>query len=374
MKKILFFVESLHCGGAEKSLLSLLNNMDYTDYDIKLMVFKKGGEFEKFVPKHIKIESVNYKAGVVERLKFKLFKLADIKNKNHNAQLFWQSVKNKLPKKEEYYDIAISWGQGFATYYVSQKINADKKLAWVNIDYQKAGYNWKEDLYKYQEFDTVVGVSDFVKESMQKFLPQDKVIAIRNIIDPDEIRTRGKHSKSIEFNNNQINIISVGRLAKQKGFELAIRAMKILQNGGYKAHLYIIGEGQEREFLENEIEIANIQHNCTLLGFRENPYPYMNDCDIYLQSSWFEGLGRTIIEAGLLSKPIVTTNFPTAASILTHEKTGLIVEMNPEAIATGLKRIIDDKKFKELLISNLNKQDDKEKAKTLTAVYKLFNA
>ncbi|WP_194767565.1 glycosyltransferase [Tamlana sp. I1] len=374
MKKILFFVESLHCGGAEKSLLSLLNNIDLSRYDINLMVFVKGGEFEKFVPQGIDIKHADVNIGAFERIKFKLLRFLDIKNKNHNAQLFWKSINSKIPKNEEAYDLAIAWGQGFATYYVSQKINAVKKLAWVNIDYKKAGYNWKMDLDLYKNFNKVVGVSDFVKESMQQFLPNEQVISIRNIIDPDEITNRAELPKKDTFCDNCINIVSVGRLAKQKGFELAIRAMKILTNeNSKKIHLYIIGEGPERAFLENEIETNMMSENCTLLGFRDNPYPYIKAADIYLQSSWFEGLGRTIIEAGLLCKPIVTTNFPTAHSILKQEKTGLIVNMTPIDIANGLKRIIDNNDFKNTLIHNLKHQEDNEKEKTLRLVYDLFD-
>ena len=372
MKKVLFFVESLHCGGAEKSLLSLLNNMDYTNYEVELMVLKKGGEFEKFVPSHIPITSIEYHVNTLERTKFKFLRLTN--HNRHHAQLFWKSIGKNISAHDKKYDIAISWGQGFATYYVSQKVNATKKYAWVNIDYEKAGYDWKTDLYIYKEFDTVVGVSEFVKESMQKFLPEEKVISIRNIIDPDEIRSKGKLSKSITFNKNSVSIVSVGRLAKQKGFELAIRAIKILKENNLKIHLYIIGEGQERNFLENEIKTLGVEEECTLLGFRENPYPYINDCDMYLQSSWFEGLGRTIIEAGLLCKPIVTTNFPTASSILTDRITGIITEMNPEKIANSLKELIIDNELKNLLINNLEKQEDKEKDKTLTAVYKLLDS
>ena len=374
MKKILFFVESLNCGGAEKSLLSLLNNLDYSNYDVKLMVYQSGGEFEKFVPKHLKVECTNHKIGLIERIKFKFYCLQNVKNTNHKAQLFWKSINSKIPKRKEHYDIAISWGQGFATYYVSQKVNASKKFAWVNIDYEKAGYNWKLDLKLYQNFDKVIGVSEFVKESMQKFLPNEQVISIRNIIDPDEIKSRSKLAKSIDFNKESINIVSVGRLAKQKGFELALWALKILNDKEYNIHLYIIGEGSERTMLDKEIQKNKLESTCTLLGFRDNPYPYINDCDIYLQTSWFEGLGRTIIEAGLLCKPIVTTNFPTAHSILTHKKTGLIVNMTPEDIANGISEIIDSNKLKELFISNLEKQEDKEKAKTLKLMYSLFDS
>lgn len=373
-KKILFFIESLQCGGAEKSFLSLLNSMDYSNYDVTLKVFIAGGAFEKFVPSNIKIENIDFKPNLIDRIKFKLFKIFDVNKINHPAQLFWKSINKRIPVLDEKYDIAISWGQGFATYFVSKKVNALKKYAWVNIDYQKAGYNWKKDVDIYENFDTIVGVSDFVKESMQKFIKKEKVISIRNIIDPDEITSRGEIKCSVEFDKNQINLVSVGRLAKQKGFELAIRACNILVKNKHNVHLYIVGEGSERPFLESEIKKYNLDNHCTLLGFSDNPYPFIKQSDIYIQSSWFEGLGRTIIEAGILCKPIVTTDFPTAYSILNHEKTGLICTMTPEAIGTSIERLITDNDLKNTLIDNLIKQEDKEKVKTLTKVDELLNS
>lgn len=370
--KVLFCVESLSCGGAEKSLLSLLNSMDPNKYDIDVLVYKSGGEFEKFLPKYMNLKSIDFTPGIAHRVKFKLHRALNQKKTYHNAQLLWKSINSSIPRYKSEYDIAISWGQGFATYFVSQKVNAKKKYAWVNIDYEKAGYYWKQDLFIYKEFDRVVGVSEFVKDSMQKFLPEEQVISIRNIIDPDEITSRGLELKREEFNKDLINIVSVGRLAKQKGFELAIDAIKILVDENHPVHLFIVGEGPERTALEKRIEESQLNDHITLLGFRDNPYPYINDCDIYLQSSWFEGLGRTIIEAGLLCKPIVTTDFPTAYSILKDNETGLIVPMNPIDISNGIKKIITDTSLRNSLISNLEKQEDKEKEKTLKAVYSLF--
>lgn len=365
MKKILFFVESLHCGGAERSLLSLLNNLDYIGYEVRLMVLKEGGEFEQFVPKHLTIESVAINLSLIARIKFKIARILNFKKKTHNAQLFWKIAKNEVPKLESNFDVAIAWGQGFATYFVAEKVIAKKKFAWVNIDFEKAGYNSAIDKFIYKKFDTVVGVSEFVKISMQKFLPLNKVISIRNIIDSEDILVRAKEKPSIQFFKNRTNLVSIGRLATQKGFELSIQAAKILLDTGIEFCWYIIGEGNERAYLEKLIKDNNLEKSFILLGFRNNPYPYIKECDIYVQTSHFEGLGRTLIEASILNKPIVTTNFPTAFSILEHNKTGVITEMNPEAIALGIQSIVNNIAFKEHLIENLKNQVDNEKEKTL---------
>ena len=133
MKKILFLIESLHLGGAEKSLISLLNNLDLDKYEIEILQYKKGGEFEKFIPAEIKLSSIDYKPSLLERIKFRIFKFLNYNKKYHNAQLLWKSIKTSIPKHEGHYDIAIGWGQGFASYFISQKVNALKKIAWVNI-------------------------------------------------------------------------------------------------------------------------------------------------------------------------------------------------------------------------------------------------
>ncbi|EWH14026.1 group 1 glycosyl transferase [Cellulophaga geojensis KL-A] len=209
---------------------------------------------------------------------------------------------------------------------------------------------------------------------MQEFIDSKKVIEIRNIIDPKEIKSRAKEQSLINFNSAKINIVSVGRLVNHKAFELAIGAINNLISNGHNVHLYIVGEGVERNFLENEIKRLKLTNHCTLLGFQNNPYPFIKKCDIYLQTSRIEGLGRTIIEAALLCKPIVTTNFPTAFSILQDNITGLIAEMNSQDISKSIERLIENKKLKNNLIENLRKKEDWEKEKTLDSIYKLLNS
>src|SRR5690625_3518785 len=124
-KKIVFFVESMHCGGAERSLLSLLSNLDADKYNIDLFVIRKGGEFEKFIPEWIKYKSLDLNFSLIGRVKYKLHSL--LNSKTHKAQLFWRSFKNEIKTYEETYDIAVGWGQGFATYFTAEKIKAKRK-------------------------------------------------------------------------------------------------------------------------------------------------------------------------------------------------------------------------------------------------------
>lgn len=370
-QNIVFFVESMHCGGAERSLLSLLSNIDSEKYNVDLLVLNKGGEFEKFIPTWIHYKSFNPTFRMLGRINFKI---QSVLNPNvHKAQLFWKSFRNQIDVYPQEYDIAVAWGQGFATYYTVEKIKAKKRFAWVNIDYDKAGYKFRYDKGIYEKFDKIVGVSDFVKISMQKYIENSKVIHIRNIIDEVDINIRAEQPKSVEFDNNKLSIVSIGRLAKQKDFKLSIETAKILNENNIDYRWYIIGEGKERINLEGLIKKYNLNDKLILLGFRDNPYPYVKACDIYVQTSKFEGLGRTLIEASILRKPIVTTNFPTAYGLVDDGKTGFIVQMEAQEIAEKIVQLNCDKALYKKIVEELSSKSDNEKQKTLTKVYNLFD-
>ena len=334
-RKIVFFVESLHCGGAERSLLSLLKNLNPSRYDIQVLVLNMGGAFEEFLPSFVTYNKVDIKFGFLGRSKFKLFQ--KLLPKRHNAQYFWKAFNSSIPQYSEEFDIAVGWGQGFATYFTAEKIKAKRKLAWVNTDYAKAGYKSQYDQEIYSKYDKVVGISDFVKNSMEAFIPADKVITIPNIIDVDDVEERAKERiKENLKKNEEFVIVSVGRLAKPKAFDLAIKAASVIKTKGVNFVWYIIGEGGEREYLQSLIEEYDLKDHFTLLGFRSNPYPYIKQSDLYVQTSIFEGLGRTLIEATMLHIPIVTTDFETAFDLVDENKTGLITAKNPKDIASAI--------------------------------------
>ncbi len=365
--KILFFVESLQCGGAERSLLSLISNLDNSKYDITLLILSPGGVFEKFVPDYVRIEYIKLPISIVDRMMYKLKKLINLANLHH-AQILWKVIGEKIPKfnnDKSQYDVAIAWGQGFSTYFTANKIDAHRKYAWVNIDFELAGYKPHVDKPIYDEFNGVVGVSEFVQKSMQCFLEKDKVHFIKNIIDIDDVIEKSNLVQIHEFDKSKFNIVSVGRLAKQKAFNLAIESAHILLTLGHDFHWYILGEGEEREALELLIKKLGLNNNVTLLGYIENPYPYIKNADIYCQTSKFEGLGRVLIEASHLNKVTISTDFPSSYSLIEPEVTGCIVPMNSGLIAEKISLMIKDEKYLKTLEKNLIKKDLNTKAETL---------
>ncbi|MGV4415213.1 glycosyltransferase [Chryseobacterium sp. T1] len=375
MKNIVFVIESLHLGGAEKSLVTLLQNLDYTKYSVDLITFQEGVFFKDSLPSQINHIVVSLpQISYLDRLQYWISR--KLKNDIHNAQLFWYVIYKYCKAINKHYDIAIAYNQGLATYFVGDFISSDKKYAWVNTDYIIAGYQMDLDFPVYEKFDKVIAVSPETKKSIENALASIhktlEIDIIKDISDDSIIKAKAALPLEINFNKDIINIVSVGRLVAPKGFDLAIEACKILIDKQYNVNWYIIGEGGERANLEKLIDDKNLNKYFFLLGGSTNPYPYMRACDIYVQTSLFEGLGLTVIEASILQKPIVCTHFPTAFGILEHEKTGLIAEMNPISIASQVERLIRDEELKNSLINNLSQVENNDKEESLKKINKLF--
>lgn len=377
MISIVFLIESLHLGGAEKSLVTLLKNLDYTKYQVDLITFQKEGFFLNEVPANVnQIVLQRPKMSAINRFRFFVRRKLN-HGKYHHAQLLWGVVSNHFSLFEKQYDVAIAYNQGFATYYVSTYLKAHKKFAWINIDYQKANYNIKFDYPLYKKFDKIIAVSPEVAGGLANELNVNglalPIEIIKDITDRDILEREANKPLKIEYDSSKINITSVGRLATQKGFYLAIQSCKILVDRGYDINWYVVGEGEQRVTLQKLIDENSLQKNFKLIGADINPYPYMKACDIYVQTSLFEGLGLTVIEASYLNKPIVSTNFPTIHGIIEEEETGLIAEMDKYSIADQVERLIVDVSLKEKLVSNLSKRINHDKDLTLIKVNNLFN-
>jgi glycosyltransferase involved in cell wall biosynthesis len=366
MKNIVFVIESLNLGGAETGLVNFLNNLDYSKYNVDLILFTKENFFIDFVPKKVNVIIIKPpKVTVLDRIKYKIFRIFH-SNSFHNAQIFWSIVGDKYTFFDKKYDIAHAHNQGFVTYYVAKYINADKKFAWINIDYQMVKYNIQFDYPFYKEYNKVIAISDEVKrgflEEVKKINGKIDTTIIKLFADETLLMKRIDEKPAIIFDKSKINIVTTCRLSKQKGLHLAVESCKKLLDKGHLIHWYIVGEGSERKFLENLIAQYNIANHFTLMGKTLNPFPFMNQCDIYVQTSLFEGWGLTLIEAILLKKCVVTTNFPTAYNIVENNKTGLICEMNSDAIVENIEKYLTNISFKESIMTNLKarKNTDKE--------------
>ena len=366
----------MEIGGAEKSLINLLNNLDSSLYKITLVTFKPNGALREYVPHYVQNIQLDYpRLSFFDRLIF--FIKRKTRRGRHHAQIYWSIAKNKFDKLDMKFDIAIAYNQGFATYFTSNYIEAANKFAWLNTDYTKAGYNITFDYLIYKNYESVVAVSPEAKISLEnqlqriaKMLP---IAVIKDITDHKLMKEQAKELIPKPFDKNRINLVSVGRLASSKGFDIAVRACKILKDKGHLFNWYLIGEGSERKKLENLINSLGLKNIFILIGADPNPYRYIARADIYVQTSLFEGLGLTVIEAASLGKPIVSTDFPSVRGILEHEKTGLIVSMNPESIATSIERLMNDNKLREKFTKNRFSEENKTKDRTISQVIELMN-
>lgn len=360
-KKILFVINSMGCGGAEKSLLSLLSLMDYQKYDVTLLMFRRGGMFEPLLPPDVHIhDSLDYVSfcaqpigkqllsfdfrRIVARLRTSVF-LRQNARKNrplHDAQAYWKYSAEAFDPLPEHYDVAIAWGQGTPTHFVAEKVTADKKFAWVNADYVNVGHNKEFDRLFYNVYEKIVCVSGSLCLMLQKVFPEfaEKMTTILDIQNPDMILKMAEQPCVLPGKNG-VTIVTAGRLVPQKGYDIAAKAASILKNRGVQFHWYIVGDGN-RAPIEADIERYGIADCFTLLGAKENPYPYMKAADIYVQTSKYEGYCLTLAEARMLNVPCVTTNFDVVYAQMIDGENGLVVKMTPEAVADGIVRLTTD--------------------------------
>lgn len=379
MKKILFVINSLTIGGSEKSLVSILNILDYDKYDVDLLMLKRGEVFEKYVPNKVNILDIPkyYEFLGNKKIKISPFKKMKYiycrikcsiqlrtnrykKQVINNQQIFYKNQKNILEKLDKRYDVAIAYAQGFPTYLVADKINASKKIAWINCDYTATLYDKKMDEGFYDKFNKIIAVSENGKQSIinvnKKY--EKKIEVIRDIVDSKLIRKMSKE-KIKKFDKKYINILTVARLViTYKGYDILIKTAKLLKKNNYKFKWYVIGDGPDKKEIEKLIKHYNLSNEIILLGSKSNPYPYMKECDIYVQTSRKEGFGLTVIEAKTLKKPIVCTNFNSAKEIINNNIDGLIVNIDHISIFEGIKKYIKDTEFKRKVQSNLNKLNE----------------
>lgn len=361
-KRVLFLIDSLTCGGAEKSLISLLPLLDYSQIDVDLLMFKRGGVFEKYVPQQVRVISHRlYGSGFVDQLSQRLHQMCFSWNlrfgkKRHGAETHWRAMHQAVMPLERQYDVAIAYQQGMPTFFLATKVNAAKKVAWINADVLAAGYDMDYCKQFYDKMDAVVAVSQklFDLLSVRASWMQDKLHCVYDIINPEVVRTLAQEPVT-DMNpvGDALSIVTVGRLTKPKNHLLALDAAHILKDNGLDFKWYFVGEGEMRTALEQRITDLGLAENVILLGLKENPYPYMAKADVYVQTSAFEGFGMTIAEAKMLHRPVVSTNFDVIHDQIVDHQNGLIADMTPQNVAEKILELIADEELRGSISKSL---------------------
>lgn len=386
-KSILFVINSMGCGGAEKSLLSLLSLLDYAKYDVTLQMFHRGGMFEELLPQEVHIrEDLDYAVfcgknpltqllsfdlrRINARVRTSLFLRSNAKKGRplHDAQAYWKYSAAAYDPLPERYDVAIAWGQGTPTHFVAEKVRAQKKFAWVNVNYEAAGHQAAFDEPYYKEYDSIVCVSEELRSIFDKVFPRcsKKTVTILDINNPKTITSMAQQPISLPSEDG-LTLVTVGRLVPQKGYDIAAKAAWLLKKRGIRFHWYVVGGGDSAP-LEKDIAQYGIRDCFTLLGAKANPYPYMKAADIYVQTSKFEGYCLTLAEARMLNVPCVTTNFDVVYAQMINGENGLVVEMNAEAIADGIIHLATD----QGLYQHIKSYQEQEKKGNVEEIEKFY--
>lgn len=383
MKRILIVHSNMEIGGAETSLLGLLNEIDYTKYQVDLFLIKHSGELMEFIPEEVNIlqEDEDYKQlmiplkDVLKNKKIGIFfarMFGKIKAKKYNdgymiKEYGYLNVMPFLKKIEKKYDIALSFIDPH--WIIQKKCDAKIRIGWLHTDFNKIRVDKNLDYKMWDGCDYIAQVSEVCKKEFDKNYPalKDKSIVIENLLPADYLRKRADESITDMENNECIKLLSIGRFSEQKNFDNVPEICKFIKEANIEIRWYLIGYGGEENLIRNKIKEYGVEDNVKILGKKINPYPYIKQCDIYVQPSRYEGKAVTVREAQILCKPIIITDFTTAASQLEDGVDGIIVPMNNKECAQGIINLIKNFDLQKKLQINCKKRDysNKEEVKKI---------
>ena len=372
-KKLLFVINTLGYGGAERAMLDLFDALDPQKYEISLFVLTGQGELSHALPKHVRLLNPDYKdvsvltkegrkllirsvlrAGIkkglfLRRASYLLKNFRDMRRRGKILpdKLCWRVLSDGAPLIKKEYDLAVAYLEGGATYYVAEHVKARKKAAFVHIDYGKAGYTRELDLDCYEKFDRIFTVSDEVREHFLEVYPEyeKKAFVFHNLVNQERIRRMAEQGDGFADDFEGYRILTIGRLTYQKRYDIAIQAMALLKEKcSVPVRWYVLGEGDLRNKLEQQIQDAGLENDFILLGVKENPFPYYKNCDFYVHATGYEGKSIAIQEAQTLGKPILATDCSGNREQIEQDVDGRMCSLDPQSISREILWMIEHPK------------------------------
>lgn len=375
MKKTLLIVShALELGGAERSLIGLLGALDPGKWDIDLFLLRHEGELMGMIPEYVHllpqvpaytVLARPMKDTLMEghllltaaRIAGKLAARRYAQKHGHAESIVALEYSHKFTcplmpniQPDTEYDLAIS----FLTphYFVARKVRAKKKLAWIHTDYSQVQVDVPSETAMWDAYDHIVSISDAVTDSFLKTFPSlsSKIILMENILPEKLIRQQAREPiLDMPRDGSEKILLSTGRFCYQKNFDNIPWICKGILAHGVDVKWYLIGYGGDEALIRRNIAATGMENHVILLGKRENPYPYMAACDLYVQPSRYEGKAVTVREAQLLGKPVVITRYATSSSQLEDGVDGIIVPMDNEGCAKEIAVLLKGTKKMEQL-------------------------
>lgn len=399
MKKRIFIASHyMHIGGAEISLIGLLQSIDYSKYNVDLFIYSHIGELMDLIPKEVNVlpEDKLYaatenplksvllsKAWIVgmARLLCKL-KMRQYRKRDKSTdsfvyfQIFENIVYKVLPSLFKYgeYDLALNFIADTAV--VTEKVKAKKTVTWIHSDYSSFTVDPQLSLHYFNKVDYIASISQAASAAFLKVYPslESKVVEIENILSPVFVKQRALAGEAIGFKkkNNAITLLSIGRFCTAKNYDNLPFILKGIREKGINAYWYIIGFGEDEALIMHKIKEAGMKDYVIILGKKENPYPYIKECDWYVQPSRYEGKSVTVREAQMLGKAVIIANYTTAKSQVNHGVDGMIVPQDNKGCIEAMANIIVNQSLKNNIEAFLI-QHDYGNVDEVNKIYKLID-
>ena len=377
MKTILIVSLGMEIGGAERSLLTLLSELNYSKVKVDLFLLHKKGDLLKYIPKEVNVLKENQYYSqlaiplkeVIKNKKYSiaygriqakiLAKIYDIFHRPKNESYVELEYSHKYTKRfmpqiaDENYDLIISYLTPH--YFAAEKAFGKKKVAWIHTDYEYIDCDVNSEKEMWDQYDKIVAISAAVKASFLKKFPmlEHKIIMVENTVSRKFIECQANEFDVLnQLDQHSVKLLSIGRFCHPKNFDSIPEICSLLIKQGHKEKWYIIGFGEDENLIKSRIEEYRMEKTVIILGKRINPYPYIKACDIYVQPSRYEGKAITGLEAQALNKPVIITNYGTASSQLKDGNNGIIVSLENQKCAEEIGKVINNMKLQKKLTEN----------------------
>lgn len=372
MKKILLLMTNMECGGVQVSLLNFINELKKYDVDITVLFDYAEGCWMNRIPPDVHIEQVKYTSEGIHKLIWPHRKVSALQNfvyhvlvhivdwgyKSDGRNNRYTFLLSHIKPIENKYDLAIDYhGYGaITTVILANKVEANRKVVFIHDENMECMHAAEIDL---RGIDKFYSVSKSCQRIFNEIFPEyaDKSSFCPNLIDRESIIKKANEDIEIQWDNNCYNIVTVGRVMGQKGYDFAVKVAARLKAQGVFFKWYCIGDGLCMDEIKKLILQKDLVDEFIMLGQKDNPYPYIKAANLYVQTSRHEGFGLAIAEALVLGKVVVSTNLECVAEQIINNKTGFLLDFSVEEFAECIEKLMNDVTLNERILQNVKRAE-----------------
>lgn len=368
-KSIIFVTEALWIGGIETALVNLLKSLDYEKYEVTCLILRNDQTMASRLPEQVRLLVADRHAAVSFRKPYRYARLYHLTEESENPSWLHKAMMWAVPTikwmenrlyiryirenlNDERFDTCVIYSDRTAET-AARGIRAGKYLMFYHHGAMRREYH---DEIGYRKSEKIIAVSNAVEQKLREFRPKHahKMMTIHNLTDVEGIRAKAEDPVPKEFPADKFNIVSCGRVSYEKGMDLAVEACaRLVEMGHDNIHWWIVGGGPAEQEVREKVAELHMEDYVTMLGMKENPYPYIKRADLYVQPSRFEGYPMTILEALAIGQPVVSTDNGGAGELIRSGETGLLCPISAEGLGDSIQNLLENPRELDQLRRNI---------------------